>query len=488
MLLVIGALVVLLAVVVGLNIGRWREQLLGGFRPGQIKSLAVLPLDNFSGNPEQEYFADGMTDALITNLSKIGALRVISRQSVMRYKGSDKPLPQIARELNVDAVVEGSVLRAGQRVRITAQLIGAMPERHLWADNYDRKLDDILTLSGEVARTIAREVKVALTPTEETQVAGARRVNPETHEAYLKGMFYLNKFTPEGFEKGLAYINQAIDSDPADPLAYAGLAAVYTTMGHDPRPPSQALPRAKAAALKALELDETLAEAHAALAEVRMYYDWDLAGTERSFRRALELNPNLAMAHGQYAWFLTLFGRWDEALAEQKRAQELEPLAPVFTAYLGWMYLWQERYEDAMVEARKSLELDPDFPIGHYVMGTAYAEMGMYEESIAAHEKAGAVSPGWRWGLGVTYALAGRNDEALMVLDELEKEVYQWDTWGLAEIYATLGDKDGAFRWLEAAYEQRHSYIPWLNEFPAFEPLRDDPRFQDLLRRMKFPK
>jgi len=480
--------VVLLTVVVGLNIGRWREQLLGGASPGRIKSLAVLPLENLSGDPEQEYFADGMTEALIANLGKIGALQVRSRTSVMQYKDVKKLLPEIARELNVDAVVEGSVVRVAEQVRITAQLIHAPTDTHLWVDSYERDMGDVLALQREVARAIAREIKVALTPTEEMRVSGARRVNPETYEAYLKGMFHMNKLTPEGTEKGLDYLRQAIEKDPADPLAYAGLALGYAIMGHDTRPPPDALPRAKAAALKALELDDTLAEAHEALAEVRIYYDWDLAGAERSFHRALELNPNLAVAHGQYAWFLTLFGRWDEALAEQKRAQELDPLAPVYSAWLGWMYLWLERYEDAMVEARKSLELDPDFPLGHYVMGTAYAEKGMYEEAIAAHKKAGAASPGWGWGLGVTYALAGRNDEARMVLDELEKEVYQWDTWGLAEIYATLGDKDGAFRWLEAAYEQRHSYIPWLNEFPAFEPLRDDPRFGDLLRRLNLPE
>jgi TolB-like protein/Tfp pilus assembly protein PilF len=455
---------------------------------GPIDSVVVLPFENLSGDPEQEYFVAGMHEALIGELAKISALRVISRTSAVRYKDSDKSVPQIARELNVDGVVEGSVYRTGDSVRIQVQLIQALPEEgHLWAQAYDRDMSDVLAMQADVARAVAREVKVELTPQEETRLASARRVNPETYELYLKGMHHLNKFTPEGFETGLSYLNQAIDSDPADPLAYAGLALAYAIMGHDPRPPPQALPRAKAAALKALELDETLAEAHEALAEVRIYYDWDVAGAGRSFQRALELNPNLAMAHGQYAWFLTLFGRWDEALAEQKRAQELDPLAPVFTAWLGWMYLWQERYEEAIEEARKSLELYPDFPIGHYVMGTAYAEQGMYEEAIAAHKKAGAASPGWRWGLGVTYARAGRTDEARKFLDELEKEVYQWDTWGLAEIYATLGDKDGAFRWLEAAYQQRHSYIPWLNEFPAFEPLRDDPRFQDLVRRSKSP-
>jgi len=326
--LAIGLVVV--AIVVGLNIGRWREKVLGGAGPGRIESLAVLPLENLTGDPEQEYFADGMTGALITELSKIGALRVISRQSVMRYKDVKKPLPEIARELNVNAVVEGSVLRVAERVRITAQLIGAVPERHLWADNYDRDV----------------------TPDQEARLAARRPVNPETYEAYLKGMFHLNKMTPEGTEKGLAYLHQAIENDPADPLAYAGLAGGYSIIGHGPAPSPEALPRAKAAALKALELDDTLAEAHAVLAEVKLYYDWDWAGAEQALQRALELNPNLAEAHAHYAWYLARLGRLDEGLAEMKRAQELDPLAPIYSAFLGQQYWGAGLYEEAIDEAR----------------------------------------------------------------------------------------------------------------------------------------
>ena len=476
------------AIVVGLNIGRWREQLLGGASPGRIKSLAVLPLKNLTGDPEQEYFADGMTEALIANLGKIGALQVRSRTSIMQYKGVKKPLPEIARELNVDAVVEGSVLRVAEQVRITAQLIHAPTDTHLWAESYERDLGDVLALQREVARAIAREIKVAVTTTEETRLASARRVNPETYEAYLKGMFHLNKMTPEGTEKGLDYLRQAIEKDPADPLAYAGLACGYSIIGHGPAPSPEALPRAKAAALKALELDETLAEAHAALAEVKLYYDWDWAGAEQAFQRALELNPNLAEAHGHYAWYLVLLGRLDEGLAEMKRAQELDPLAPIYSAWLGQQYWGAGQYEEAIDEARKSLELNPDFPIGLYVLGAVYATKGMYEEAIAEHQKVGAVAPDWGWGLGHTYALAGQRDEALNVLAELGEEYQQRNAWGVAEIYAALGEKDEAFRWLEAGYEYRHNWIPWMGWNPNYESLRDDPRFGDLLRRLNLPE
>ena len=467
----------------------WRESAnggLGGASPGRIESLAVLPLANLSGDPEQEYFADGMTEALIANLGKIGALQVRSRTSIMQYKGVKKSLPEIARELNVDAVVEGSVLRVGDQVRITAQLIHAPTDTHLWVDSYERDLRDVLALQREVARAIAREIKVAVTTTEETRLASARRVNPETYEAYLKGMFYLNKFTPEGTEKGLDYLRQAIEKDPADPLAYAGLARGYSIIGHGPAPSPEALPRAKAAALKALELDDTVAEAHAALAQIKLYEDWDWEAAEQAFQRALKLNPNLALTRAHYSWYLQLFGRTDEALAEMRRVQEVDPLAPLWPAYQGWQYWWAGQYEEAIDEARKSLELDSDFAVGLYVLGSVYAAKGMYEEAIAAHQKTGAVAPDWGWGLGHTYVLAGQKDKARKIAADLEEEAK--NHWGLAEIYTALGEKDEAFRWLEAGYEYRHNWIPWMGWNPNYEPLRSDPRFGDLLRRMNLPE
>jgi tetratricopeptide (TPR) repeat protein len=427
-----------------------------------------------------------MTEELITNLAKISALKVISRTSMMQYKGTKKPLPQIAKELNVDAIIEGSVLREGGQVRITAQLIQASTDQHLWAESYQRDLRGVLALQGEIASVIAEKVRAALTPTERARLARARAVNPEAYEAYLKGKFYLNKYTPEGFEKGLAYLQQAIEKDPANPLPYAQLALGYGMMGHEQAP--ETFPRARAAALKALELDETLAEAHEALAEIKLYSDWDWVGAERAFRRALEINPNLAQGHVHYSWYLQLVRPLDEAIAEMKRAQELDPLTPLWSAWLGWQYWEAGQTDNAIDAARKSLELDPNFPVGLYILGAAYAQKGMYVEAIAAHRKAGMASPAWRWPLGRTYALAGRREEARKVAAELEKEPTGLNPWGLAEIYTALGEKDKAFRWLEASFSSRAGYMPWIGIEIPFKPLRSDPRFQDLRRRMNLPK
>jgi TolB-like protein/Tfp pilus assembly protein PilF len=460
-------------------------------RDEAIDSIAVLPVENLSGDPNLEYFSDGITDALINELAKISALRVISRTSVMQYKEVKKSLPEIARELNVDAVVEASVLAVSGRVHIRVQLIQASTEQNLWAQSYEREMRDILVLQSEMARAISREINVKLTPQEETRLASARPVDPEAYVDYLKGMFYLNKFTLEGFKKGLVYLNQAIEKDPANPLPYAGLAIGTSIAGHGLGlglvPPREAFPPAKEAALKALELDEMLAEAHTALALVKLYYEWDWAGVEQAFRRALELNPNIPEAHRHYAWYLVLAGHMDEALAEMKRAQEVDPLTPIYTAELGWVYWIAEQYEEAIEEAQKSLELDPDFPVGLYVLGGIYADQGMYEEAIAVHQKAAAVNPAWKWGLARTYALAGRRDEAQKILAELIEEARPSDTHPLARINIILGEKDEALRWLEAAYEYRHGWLPWISKAPQPELLRDDPRFHDLLRRMNLP-
>ena len=478
-----------LAVLVGLYVGETRDRLarlLGSGASPRIESLAVLPLENLSGDPEQEYFADGMTEALITDLAQISSLRVISRTSAMRYKVTRKPLPDIARELNVDAVIEGSVQRAGDRVRITAQLIHAPTDRHLWAKSYERDLRDVLALQGEVAAAIAREIKVAVTPADQARLTRARPVNPEAYEAYLKGKFYLNKFTPEGFKKGLAYLQQAIEEDPANPLPYAGLALGYSLIGHEAVP--DAFVRAKAAARKALELGETLGETQEALAEIKLYSEWDYVGAGQDLRRALELNPSLPEAHAHYAWYLLLVGRVDEALAEMRRAQEVDPLNPLWSAWLGWQYWEVGRLDEAIAEARKSLELNPDFPWGLYVLGAVYAQKGMYEEAITAHQKAAAVSSAVRWPLGHTYALAGRSEEARKVTAELKKQVTPMNAWGLAEVYTALGEKDEALRWLEAGFELRFSWMPWIGVLRPFEPLRGEPRFQELRRRMNLPQ
>ena len=453
-----------------------------------LSSIVVLPFENLSEDPEQEFFAAGMHDALITELAQISALRVISRTSAMAYKDKRVSVPQIARELNVDGILEASVFRVGDSVRIQAQLIQAFPEEgHLWAHTYDREMSDVLAMHSEVARAVAREVEIGLTPQEENRLDSVRSVTPETYELYLKGMFHLNKLTPEGLEIGLKYLDQAVENDPGEPLPYAGLALGWAIIGHTPSPPPDALLKAEAFALRALELDDSLAEAHAALAEVRIYHDWDIEGAGQAFNRALELNPNLAHARGHYSWYLALEHPEEIAFPELERARGLDPLNPVMSAWLGWRLLWAEAWDRALDEGRRSIELYPDFPIGHYVMGCAYTGQGKLEEAVVAHRKAGAASPMWKWGLGCTYAEFGREAEARAVAHELEESPTGWDAWGLAEIYATLGETDEALRWVEAAIDQRHSYIPWLNRFPAFKSLRDDPRFQDLARRGNAP-
>jgi serine/threonine-protein kinase len=461
----------------------------GEVAPAEIRSLAVLPLDNLSGDPDQEYFSDGMTQALITDLSKIGALKVISRSSVMPYKGTEKSLPEIAAELNVDAVVEGSVQREGDRVRVTAQLIEAATDRHLWAERYEREVTSVFALQSDVAQAIAREVRVSLTPQEEVRLASTREVNPETYEAYLRGMFYLNQRTPEGLHKGLAILHEAIEKDPADPMAYAGLALGYVAVGHRAAPPKEAFPRAKAAALRALELEADLAEAELALAAVMLYHEWDWQGAEKAFLRAIELNPSLAMAHYHYAWYLELVGRGDQALEEGRRAQELDPLTLPFTAWLGGQYWRAGRYDEALAEAKKSLDLDPDFSVGWYVAGLAYEAKGMNEEAIEAQEKAAAADPTKRWALGEAYAHAGRMDEAWRIANELEAEATPRQSLGLIRLYKALGDKDAAFRWVEAAYEYRLPFFPWLvsRSNPRRGEFEEDPRMQELARRINLP-
>jgi len=487
-LVLVAALAAVFAVLAALNFETLRTRLTGG--APRIRSLAVLPLENLSGDPEQEYFADGMTEELITNLAKISALKVISRTSMMQYKGTKKPLPQIAKELNVDAIIEGSVLREGGQVRITAQLIQASTDQHLWAESYQRDLRGVLALQGEIASVIAEKVRAALTPTERARLASARPVNPETYEAYLKAMFYMYKKTPEGFAKGLALLQEAIKKDPADPLPYAGLALAYPIIFHGPGgtiPPREGFPRARAAALKALELDESSAQAHAALAAIKFYFDWDWTGAEKEFRRALELNPNLPEAHAHYGWYLLMFGHFEEGLAEEKRAVELDPLTSIYTAWVGWMYLIPRQDDKAIAEARKALELDPNAPDALYVLGAAYGDKRMFEQAIAAHKKLATVNPDWKYGLGETYALAGRKGDALKIVAGMEREDYSKFGLFIASIQIKLGDKEETFRSLEAAYEYHHIWLPWELQNSEF-PWQSDPRFQELRRRMNFPQ
>jgi serine/threonine-protein kinase len=492
------ALAALVAVLVGVNVGGLRDRLMrhvGAIHesPLQIQSIAVLPLENLSRDPEQEYFADGMTDELITNLSKISSLRVISRTSVMQYKGAKKPLREIAQALGVDGVIEGSVFRAGSRVRITAQLIHAATDRHLWAESYERDLTDVMALQGEVTRAIAGEVKAVLTPQEQTRLASARPVNPEAHEAYLKGRYSWNLRTEEGLKKGIEYFQQAIEKDPGHALAYAGLADSYDALAYwNLMAPKEAFPRAKAAALKALEMDETLAEAHASLGEARFKYDWDWVGAEKEYKRAIELNPGYATAHGWYAGYLSGMGRHDKAIAEAKRAQELDPLSLSINAGEGWAFFCARRYDEAIAQCRRTLELNVGFYPTHLYLGFAYEQKKLFEQAIAEYQEAiglGRGKPLLAPYLARGFAAAGKRTEALTIISqmaELSKRRYV-SPYGMAQIYAALSDPGRAFQWLDKACQERDTWLVWLKVEPGFDSLHSDPRFQDLLRRMNFP-
>jgi eukaryotic-like serine/threonine-protein kinase len=459
---------------------------------GRIQAVAILPLADLSEHAEPDYFADGMTEALITDLAKINALRVISRTSVMQYKGVQRPLPQIARELNVDAVVEGSVLRSGNRVRITAQLIHAASDEHLWAESYERDLRDVLSLQDEVARAIANEIQVKLTSQDQARLVSAHSVDPEAYQLYLKGRFYWNKRTEAGLKRGIEYFHQAIDLDPNYALAYAGIADCYSLLGWDlfgALPPREALPIAKAAAKKALETDDSLAEAHNSLAWTKLAFDWDWMGAEREFKRAIELNPGYAITHHWYAECLAGMGRYAEALAEIRQAQELDPLSLIISSIVGWVFYFDRRDDQAIAEFRKTLELDPNFWVAHWTLGRAYEQKAMFVEAIAEIQKAidfSGGSPLSLAALGHTYAVWGRRAEAERVLNELKESSKQGyiSPYGIAAIHAGLGEKDQAFIWLEKAYEERSGWLIWLRAEPISDPLRSDPRFQDLLRRI----
>lgn len=447
-------------------------------------SIAMMPLKSLSNDVDQEWLTESMTDALITDLAKISGLRVISHSSAMQYKGTEKTASEIATELGIRYLIEGSIVKTGNQVKISARLIDALNDEYLWAEKYESEFTDILGLQGKIAQSIAGQVQVKLTPQEETRLAVTRKVNPETHKLYLKGMYHINKYTPDGFEKGLGYLHQATEKDPDEPLAHAGLALAYGLVAHTPSPPPGAKQKSKDAALKALELDESMAEAHLALAMVRIYSDWDKEGAEKSYKRALEINPNLAVGLNQYTWYLLLIGKNDEAVKALKQAQKIDPLVPAYPAWLSSLYYWLGQYDEAIQEANKSLELVENFPIALWILGSVYADKGMFDEAIETHRKVGAISIDFKWNLGHTYALAGRKEEALAVAAELESQPKMWHSWGLAEIYTALGDKDKAFYWLEEAFRQRNPYIQWIKKNPHFNSLSDDSRFIDLAKRL----
>jgi TolB-like protein/tetratricopeptide (TPR) repeat protein len=452
-----------------------------------IRSIAVLPLDNLSGDSEQEYFADGMTEVLISNLARVRGLRVISRTSSMAYRRSGKTLPEIARELNVDAVVEGSVLRAADRVRITAQLIRASSDEHLWSESYDRDLRDILAVHSEVARAIADEIELHLSVPEEPATAPGP-VDPAALEAYLKGRHHWNRRTGTDLRKSIAYFETAISLDPGWALAHSGLAQAYVLLANnDPSDrPRDSMPRARAAAERALELDDELAPAHTALAGVRVWYDWDWEGAEVEFQRAMELDPSYAMAHVWYA--LHQLAMKKDAIEHAQRARELDPLSMIIGNLMGLILLHSGDYDRSIETLLQTLELDPSFSLAQSTLASAYSAKGMHEEAVEVAARLARNDPASvnMAALSLAYARAGRRQDALRVLEEVRGSANY--PLSVANIYTGLGEEDAAFEWLEKAFELRSMPVTWLRTAPASEPIRSDPRFEELLRRIGLPE
>ena len=483
----LGGVAVVAALLVGLNAGGLRDWLKWNLVPPRIESIAVLPLENLSSDPEQEYFADGMTDALITALGSVQALRVISRTSVLGFKGTKKSMPEIARELNVDAIVEGAILRSGDQVRITAQLIHAPTDRHLWAESYERNVRDVLALQGEVAQAIAREIRIQLTPQERARLGNARPINTQAYEAYVKGVV-----GPSG--QAIESLEQAILLDPGYAPAYAGLGSRYYTLGlFGTLSPAEAYTHMKEAALQALEKDGALPQAYDLLGLVRLHYEWNWPDAEKDFRRALELNPNLADARHDYAHYLLAMGREQDSVVESRRAVELDPQSATLTACLGWHHLYASQYDQAVEQAQKAIRMNPNGFWAQLVLGWAYEQKSLYPPAIAAFEKAVELSRGRTISvasLAHAYATSGQRREAQQVLAKLQEQAARSyvPAYDVATVYLGLGDPDQALEWLEKAYVERSSFLVHIHWDPRFKGLRSDPRFRNLLGRIGLPQ
>jgi serine/threonine protein kinase/Tfp pilus assembly protein PilF len=480
------AVVLLLA---ALALPRIREWSGAGLATPRIESVAVLPLKNLSGDPNQEYFADGMTEALITELAQVRSLRVISRTSVMQYKGARKPLPEIARELGVDAVLEGSVARADDRVRITAQLIEASRDRHLWAESFDRDYRDVLLLQSDVARAVAQRIRAQMSPRGEAQPVSARPVNTAAYEAYLLGLHYLRKRTPDSLARALEHCEEAVRLDPTFALGWALQSEVHRVRDiFGGLPLGASAEAARLATRKALELDDSLAEAHNALAEIHFMYDWDWEAAEREYQKAIQLNPSLTSAHSGYAYFLTAMARHPEAVASIERAREVEPASAEMLDHAGRIYYRARQFEKAIQFYGRAIELDPQRPITWTRLADALEQVGRFDEALAALAKGSEVR-GTSWAaprLAQHYALRGDKRKARALLQEYEQQGLDRGFVGLAMAYAALGDIDKSFYWLEQGIEKR-AILPFNMVDPPLEPLRADPRFSALKQKMRLP-
>jgi eukaryotic-like serine/threonine-protein kinase len=455
-----------------------------------INSVAVLPFVNVSADPNTEYLSDGITESLINSLSQVSRIKVIARSSVFRYKGRETDPRAVGLELGVEAVLTGRLVQRGDNLSISAELMDARDNSHLWGEQYNRKLADLLAVQEELARDMSEKLRLKLSGEEQRRLTKSYTENTEAFQLYMKGRYYWNKFTEDGVKRAIGYFQQAIDKDPNYALAYTGLADSYSAIS-DGLTPQEAMPKAKAAAIKAVQIDDSLAEAHILLAWVTYQYDWDWSAADRRFQRAIELNPNSPTAHKLYGVYLAYLGREAEALAEMKRAQQLDPLNLLINVNVSLPLYFMRQYDQAIEQSRKVIEMDPNFYLAHYAVGMASAQKGDFDQAIVELQKARALEDKpWIVGtLGYAYAASARRGEAHKLLEELKEQAKQRHVtpYWIAMIYVGLGEKDEAFAWFEKAYQERTSSLLWFKTDPLLDSLRSDPRFQDLLQRIGFP-
>lgn len=490
------AILALVFVPVGLSVAAWiAYQHAGSTAAVPIDSIAVLPFVNESGNADAEYLSDGISESLINSLSQLPHVKVIARSSSFKYKGKEFDPQEVARTLGVEAILTGRVLQRGDHLLISVELMNARDKTQVWGEQYNRKLTDILVVQQEISREVSEKLRLKLTSDEQRRISKPYTESAEAYELYLKGRYFYGKSTEEGLKKAIEYYQQAIDKDPNYALAYVGMGNSFRGLGGALgfASPGSAAPQAKAAIMKALAIDDTLPDAHAALADFKLSYEWDWPGAEREYRRAIELNPNQASAHRGYGTYLQSLGRFDEAVAERERNRQLDPTWPDAIANVGYPLYYARRFDQALEHYRKALELDPDYSWGHLWIGQVYVQQGRYAEAIAKIKKAIALSAGNTRDiatLGHAYAVAGKRSEALKVLAELqERAKHKYvSPYFIALVYVGLGDKDQALAWLEKAYQERHPYLILIKVEPVFDVLRSEPGFQDLVRRIGLPQ
>jgi TolB-like protein/DNA-binding winged helix-turn-helix (wHTH) protein/Tfp pilus assembly protein PilF len=491
----LSAAVLLFGVFSGLTVHFVRGWESGKLNPAHNMSLVVLPLENLSGDAQQDYFADGMTDELTANLAKIRSLRVVSRSTAMAYKGTRKPLSEIARDLHVDAVVEGTVLRAGSRVRITAELVQVSTDQHLWADTYESQIGDVLSLQNRVSSAIVDEIRIKLSPEDKERLSRNPSVSPAAYEDYLKGRYYWNRRSGEGFTKAIEYFEDATRRDPQYALAYAGLADCYGIIGatiYGNVPAAEAAPKAKAAAVRALEIDPTLAEAETSLATAKFNYDWDWAGAEQGFQRALQLDPRYPTAYQRYSLYSIAMGRLEDSLDQIRKARDLDPLSISINSSLGWRLYLARQYDRSIEQLRDTQEMDRSYEWSHLILGQAYEEKGEFALALAELRKAAELShnsPLMISALGHANARAGNREEAQRLLAQLmgQSKSQYVSPYYIAMVYLGLGKNDVAMNWLEKAYADRSNGLVFLKVEPELDPLRSNPRFISLKQKLNFP-